>query len=129
MNERVEVVQRTSEAYGEEMFDELCSILETKSTAVRLDALREFVKTYSAVELDETGERVMDRANLCLYISWHRWSRTHKLTIWTSAAYKQSIRTLHRVSRTDRFSSGSCSYINWCFDYWHKVVGSSSHNT
>ena len=68
MNERVEVVKRTSEAYGEEIFDELCSILETKSTAMRLHALREFVKTYSNVELDETGEKVMERANLCLSI-------------------------------------------------------------
>ncbi len=68
MNEGVEVRQHTSEVYGEEMYDELCSILETKSTTVRLDALREFVKTYSNIELDETGEKVMDRANLCLSI-------------------------------------------------------------
>jgi hypothetical protein len=68
MNEGVEVRQHTREVYGEEMYDKLCSILETKSATVRLDALREFVKTYSNIELDETGEKVMDRANLCLSI-------------------------------------------------------------
>ncbi len=68
MHEGVETVHQASEVYGEEMYDELCSILETKSTISRLEALREFVKTYSNVELDETGEQVMERANLCLSI-------------------------------------------------------------
>ena len=68
MKEGVEAVQRTSEVYGEEMYDELCSILETKSTTLRLDALREFVKTYSGTELDDVGEQVMERASLCLSI-------------------------------------------------------------
>ncbi len=68
MHEGVETVQRSTETHGEEMYDELCSILETKSTTSRLDALREFVKTYSGTELDDVGEQVMERANLCLSI-------------------------------------------------------------
>ena len=68
MKEGVEAVQRTSEVYGEEMYDELCDILETKTVAERVVALASFIEKYETGSHDETGEEVLRRAHMLLKI-------------------------------------------------------------
>ena len=68
MKEGVEAVQRTSEVYGEEMYDELCGILETAAVADRVEALSSFIEKYETGSHDETGEEVLRRASMFLKI-------------------------------------------------------------